>query len=622
MNAAFTHIRTTLGFLACTLCLVSCGLEADEENPEDAYDKSFIKKFGLIDSEQDWNLATRANVTVTTPSSADVKVYALFNGKYKLVAHYEQVSGTRLIEFDALRETTNLLVIADNQALHATVGGEADFTSQETRTITEQTDDSGITTTKTGDYKYFLRPYDYDIYEEDNKAYTELNFESLFPVGKDNSEADGVTVLSAAVSTHATMKFYPVYWNTSSSTWTFGIAYEKNGEKVQVPFYTVKDGKITEGLDYAVEHVAYDYWQSDWADNIEGFPWGKKYAAQLTADEMQTIIDYMVTNKDVNLEEGEWWGFSTLQNTAVSRFSAWKSVSTTQSDYDQTILYKDDEELYPYEVRTLWRSAGVQLTVPQGLYFSFYVTDGTNTYYSNSAWNPDSSKKYVAYGKDDDGNQLLGFDLDGDQDFADLIFAASDYEVLPDGSDGGDAFEWILAAEDLGGTDDFDFNDIVFSVKHVSGETTATVTPLAAGGTMYAYICYNGSPIGANGKQEIHTWFGVNVSNMYNTTNYKGPAEPVTITVPADFSMTTNSTSAMGGFTIEVQNDNYTATVTAPGKGSAPQMICVPASWQWPTERTRISDAYPDFGTWGENYGTSTEWYAKPASSEVVVSRE
>lgn len=620
MNA-YTYIRTTLGFLACTFCLASCGLETFEETPEDTYNKSFIKEFGMIDSEQDWNLATRASVTVTTATPAEVKVYALFDGKYKLVADYNDVSGTQLIEFDALRETTDLLVICNSQALHATVGGIADFTSPLTRTIHEQSDASGITATKADDYKYFIRPYDNDFYEEDNKAYNELNFEKLFPDGKDNSSASGVTVLSNAVSKHAKMELYPVYWN-ASSTWTVGIAYETtDGTITKVPFYTVKDGVITEGIDYAVEHVGYDYWEGEWADNIDGFPWGKKYAKQLTSEEMQKIIDYMVTYKDVNLEEGEWWGFSTLQNTAVSRFRAWESVSTDLSDYDQTVIYKDDEELYPFEVRTLWRSRGVNLTLPQGLYFSFYVTDGTNTYYSNSSWNTNSSKKYVAYGTDKDGNELLGFDLDGDQDFADLIFAAEGYEVLPDDSE---EMEWIIAAEDLGGSNDFDFNDIVFSVKHVSGQTEATVTPLAAGGTLPAYILYNNKIIGENGDQEIHAWFNVSTTTMHNTTEYAGAATPFTLTVPTNFSMTTNSAdmeNAMGGFSVEVHGATTTTTVTAPGKGTAPQMICVPSSWLWPVERTRISDAYPSFGTWGENYATGSEWYKTPASDEAVVKR-
>ncbi|MDE6079659.1 MAG: hypothetical protein K2G35_06320 [Duncaniella sp.] len=76
------------------------------------------------------------------------------------------------------------------------------------------------------------------------------------------------------------------------------------------------------------------------------------------------------------------------------------------------------------------------------------------------------------------------------------------------------AYEWMLAAEDLGGTFDWDFNDAVFkftdvvenlvtvntgSGKHYFATPTditpvrkVTVTPMAAGGTMPLYITYTG----------------------------------------------------------------------------------------------------------------------------------
>lgn len=77
--------------------------------------------------------------------------------------------------------------------------------------------------------------------------------------------------------------------------------------------------------------------------------------------------------------------------------------------------------------------------------------------------------------------------------------------------------EWTIAAEDLGGSDDWDFNDVVFSftdvirnlktanylknVAVVSGPGGAqsvrvvTVTPKAAGGTLPVYITYTGKNI-------------------------------------------------------------------------------------------------------------------------------
>ena len=167
---------------------------------------------------------------------------------------------------------------------------------------------------------------------------------------------------------------------------------------------------------------------------------------------------------------------------------------------------------------------------------------------------------------------------------------------------------WIIACEDLGSVGDYDFNDVVFSVSHVSGENTAVVTPLAAGGTLPANILYKGEEIG-----EIHALLGSsNTSTMINTSNWGEAGTPITITVGADFTM---SSSNMGGFSLKIGDG--TATITAPGKGKAPQMICVPGDWQWPTERTSIVSAYKGFGEWGANYGTSKDWWQKPTGNVI-----
>ena len=46
-------------------------------------------------------------------------------------------------------------------------------------------------------------------------------------------------------------------------------------------------------------------------------------------------------------------------------------------------------------------------------------------------------------------------------------------------------------------------------------------------------------------------------------------------------------------------------------------MICVPATWAWPTERTKIQDAYPDFANWSAN-SNNIEWYNNAVSGKVI----
>lgn len=103
---------------------------------------------------------------------------------------------------------------------------------------------------------------------------------------------------------------------------------------------------------------------------------------------------------------------------------------------------------------------------------------------------------------------------------------------------------------------------------------------------------------------------------MINTSKITATGTPKTVNVGADFSITEN----MGGFGIIVKaksGDTNATVISAPTTGAAPQMICVPDSWAWPTERTKIQDAYPDFANWSAN-SNNIEWY-KNANASLVI---
>ena len=157
---------------------------------------------------------------------------------------------------------------------------------------------------------------------------------------------------------------------------------------------------------------------------------------------------------------------------------------------------------------------------------------------------------------------------------------------------------------------------MVFKVSHVSGQTTATVTPLAAGGTLETFIIHNNSYLG-----ETHQLLGAKQSAsgsypMINTSKITATGTPKEVTVAEDFTITEN----MGGFGILVKGkngDSNATLITAPTAGTAPQMFCVPATWAWPTERTKIQDAYPDFAKWSAD-SNNIEWYNNSVADKVI----
>lgn len=260
-----------------------------------------------------------------------------------------------------------------------------------------------------------------------------------------------------------------------------------------------------------------------------------------------------------------------------------------------------------------------------GFYVKVYEPDQTTpraTYYSNPKLNGDNSISSFAY-LEVGGNTYITIEdhNNDDFDYNDFIFVMkgvqSHIEEKP--------VEYIYAVEDLGNTDDFDFNDVVFSVSHVSGQPHANVKLLAAGGTLPAYICFNRKPYGG----EVHARFkdgdGKPISSnvMVNTAsgtikaNMK-QASPFVVQVPTDWSHATFSKEDKG-FGVKVEKDGKSTEIYLPGPGNnaAPQILVLTPNWLWPTERTRINTAYPNFGEWGENY-TNNTWVNKYNGSNVV----
>lgn len=221
------------------------------------------------------------------------------------------------------------------------------------------------------------------------------------------------------------------------------------------------------------------------------------------------------------------------------------------------------------------------------------------------------------------GQTFLGFEDGGnDEDLNDIVFwVQGQYQTPeppitvpdPDPLPEPQSESWIIACEDLGNTDDIDFNDVVFSVSHTAGETTAKVTPLAAGGVLPSNIYHGGNNLG-----EIHNLINGAQPNangqysMLNTGSKGTPGSAITINVPADYSVTNH------GFTVKVKDQNESIVLESAKIGTAPQMLVLPGEWAWPTERTPIGTAFPMFVDWSKAANTAIDWYKSPVEDKVV----
>ena len=136
-----------------------------------------------------------------------------------------------------------------------------------------------------------------------------------------------------------------------------------------------------------------------------------------------------------------------------------------------------------------------------------------------------------------------------------------------------------IIAEDLGNSDDFDFNDVVFDVEFVA--EGAKITLQAAGGTLPLFINDN----------EVHEKFGVSTETMVNTGNVN--KEPVSFVLPG--------ITSLDQIEITVSDKKAGKYYLKAECGEAPQKICVPVTYQWTSERQSIEDKYPKFIDWVGN---------------------
>ena len=307
-------------------------------------------------------------------------------------------------------------------------------------------------------------------------------------------------------------------------------------------------------------------------------------------------------------KEGDELQYYNAKSTSDDKWENVKDNYVFRTIFEQTFTFANEDPVLRCKPYTIDFPDGTEE-------FGFYVKvhESGAKYYSNPALNDEKNLMSSFAYKEVGGNTYITIeDLKNDDfDYNDFIFVMegvqSHIEEKP--------VEYIYAVEDLGNTDDFDFNDVVFSVSHVSGQPHANVKPLAAGGTLPAYICFNDKSYG-----EVHEMFKVETTEMVNTAsgttkaNMK-QASPFVVQVPTDWSHAAFKTEG-NGFNVKVQNDGN-VTIATPGNNPAPQILILTKDWLWPTERTRINTAYHQFGEWGENYTNST-WVNEYNGSNVV----
>ena len=152
-----------------------------------------------------------------------------------------------------------------------------------------------------------------------------------------------------------------------------------------------------------------------------------------------------------------------------------------------------------------------------------------------------------------------------------------------------------IICEDLGASDDFDFNDVVFDALIKDGKTYIKV--LAAGGTL---------PLTVAGK-EVHEIFGVGTKTMVNTqpnAHYATKTDNQEFVIDQAYSSYKDIPVMVGvDANANPMTNEGMATLKAE-KGAAPQKIAVDTNFEWCDERQQIETKYTNFGEYVQKSGT------------------
>ena len=579
-------------FVSCTHGENVYDNEAYFQNQAQQYAKKWQEKFGAIDPEQNWNMATQAKANIAVPSGSTVNVYKnnpLFNQETAIGSFTK--SGEYYL--DVPKSSASLY--------YETVNGDG------TKTVRVSTLENGVfniggsnasyakTRSSDGCNTTVGSPFEIDYKYEDSNNQWPIKKATFYKlnnvatsVGSEWKVKDFRAILDTKDGQDGVFKEGVNNVTKWQSQLNFDIVYEM-----------ASDGPVTLDLNYRKtssqnNKIAYFYYTGDLdIDNV------KKYI----------IVDNPAKSDLIKVQYFQNGSYQDWQDAYSPSFESWNNDETIYRGTRFNLVYFGADG----------NSSGTY-TFPKGTKIGFcivqdnYGADNNLVRYSIPSLNPQKEKsdKYVAtfnYG----GTTFLGFEdwKNGDYDLNDVLFFATGNFTPPTeiGPDPDPTPQWIIACEDLGSTEDYDFNDIVFGVTHKAGETTATITPMAAGGVYKAEIYYNDVYIG-----EIHELLGHTVKEdgkypMINTGGTKDNGKDIkTITVPSDFTMSEN----MGGFNIKVTIPQEGEEATGLGgqavriwgttKGNAPQMFMLEGTWKWPKEKQNIENAYPDFAKWNSNH--------------------
>lgn len=126
-----TNFMLLASVLTAGALATACSEEKLQETPDrdEIYAREFIKEFGAPDPDHDWTMATTAGLRVNAPDPVSLQVYAEIDGKLYIFADIPGYKGENAVPVTIPKGTEELIVVADDTEYRCSPSATLDLTT-------------------------------------------------------------------------------------------------------------------------------------------------------------------------------------------------------------------------------------------------------------------------------------------------------------------------------------------------------------------------------------------------------------------------------------------------------------------------------------------------------------
>lgn len=499
-------------------------------DPAEAFAHSFINAFGPFRAES-WTEAVSTGITVRTAGVNSLEIVAEIGGKHYLFADLGHLEGQVAIPINIPRYVEEVILIVDGEReIKAKPGAVVNLDNASSRNIMNSDygtiDWKSFSTVTVPDFAPNMTPgTENTLYRKVKFTGTQLNkilWENKnFLTGQKenfnpsiNKRFYGSKYQVKNIDKYA-VTVYPLYWQPNrygESDYLVGIYFFKGSgttaAKVEMhDLFMVKD-------------------RMTWCDADGQNEQAVNSATPFTKTSLTVNDNIASTGYTVAFENGSsdiFYGFyvkSGLKSTSNDGFGR-ECEHISFQDYRYNSHEWTNENAWAVNMEYLDHSYSGCASCGGGVIPT--TSNLTHLDTSGGGGLKTGDSEYNIYKKHGTSYNILGFTAPPSgydrnlPDFSDCVLMVDTYgeggrrETASRG-EGKSLFPWYLAAEDLGGSDDWDFNDLIVTIYDVTTDLTKTycsangyypvpsvfgrrlvVEPVATGATLPVYLMYEGS---------------------------------------------------------------------------------------------------------------------------------